>query len=101
MAVGHLGLVKDQDDRLASRARPLQDLARERLHDRVADPQRIAEQPADPLVAHVGAVGLPRQPGGQVHQVGAAHVQHRRHQKSQLRSLGLTLFRQAALEFRT
>src|SRR3954454_11304152 len=49
--------------------------------------------------AHVRAVRLKRQPGRQVHQVGAAHVQHRRDQQRQLRPL--TLLRQATLEFRT
>jgi hypothetical protein len=53
------------------------------------------------LVAHVRAVRLKRQAGRQVHQVGAAHVQHRRDQQRQLRPLGLALLRQATLEFRT
>jgi hypothetical protein len=92
-------LIQDQDKGLAAHSRPLQDLARERLHDLVADHQGVAEQPGDPLVAHVGAVSLPGRPGRQVHQVGTAHVEHRRNQKSQLCPLGLTLFRQATLEF--
>jgi hypothetical protein len=78
MAVRHLGLVQDQDDRLAADGHPLQDLPREWLHDLVTDHQGVAEQTRDPLVAHVGPVSLPRQPGGQFHQVGAANVEHRR-----------------------
>jgi hypothetical protein len=78
MAVRHLGLVQDQDDRLAARGRPLQDFPREGLHDLVADHQGVAEQTRDPLVAHVGSISLPRQPGGQFHQIGAANVEHRR-----------------------
>jgi hypothetical protein len=100
VAVRHFGLIQDQDKGLAIGGCPLQDLARKRLHDVVTDHQGIAKQPADPLVAHIGAVRLPRQPGSQIHQVGAAHVEHRRNQKRQFCPLGLTLFRQATLEFR-
>src|SRR3954451_20274219 len=48
-----------------------------------------------------GPVRSACQPGGQVHQVRAAHVEHRRNQKRQLRPLCLTLVRQPILEFRT
>jgi hypothetical protein len=66
----------------------------------VADDQRIAEQAGDPLVAHVRAVGRQRQTGRQIHQVGAAHIQHRRDQQRQLAALGLALMRQPMPEFR-
>src|SRR4051812_45074803 len=100
VAVGELGLVQDQNHGIAQRRRLFQNLARERLHDLVADDQGIAEKPRDPLVAHVRPVGGARQPGRQVHQVRAAHVQHRRHQQRQLLPLRLTLAGEPSLEVR-
>lgn len=91
VAVRHFGLIQDQDKGLAIGGCPLQDLARKRLHDVVTDHQGIAKQPADPLVAHIGAVRLPRQPGSQIHQVGAAHVEQGRHQQRQALPLLLVL----------
>ena len=55
VAVGELG--QDQNHGIAQRRRLFQNLARERLHDLVADDQGIAEKPRDPLVAHVRPVG--------------------------------------------
>ena len=100
MPVGEPGLIQHQDDRLVPGGHLLQNLARERLHDRVADDQRIAQKSHDPLRAHVRAVGLQRQTGRQIHQIGAAHIQHRRDQKRQLAALGLALMRQPLPEFR-
>src|SRR4051795_3411954 len=50
MPVRELGLIQDQDDRLTLGDCLLQDLARERLHDLVAEDQRIAEETRDPLI---------------------------------------------------
>jgi hypothetical protein len=99
MAVGQLGLVQNQDDGLAVGGSPLQSLTRKRFHDRVADHQRIAEQARNPLIAHVGTVGLKRQSSRKLHQIRAAHIEHRRDQKRQL--LALSLLRQASPKFRT
>jgi hypothetical protein len=101
MAVGQLGLVQNQDDGLAVGGSPLQSLTRKRFHDRVADHQRIAEQARNPLIAHVGTVGLKRQSSRKLHQIRAAHIEHRRDQKRQLLALGLSLLRQASPKFRT
>ncbi len=49
----------------------------------------------DPLIAHIDTAGCTRQRGRQVHQVGAAYVQHGRNQKTQLLALRLALARQA------
>ena len=95
VAVGELGLVQDQNHGIAQRRRLFQNLARERLHDRVADDQGIAEKPRDPLVTHVRPVGGARQPSP-----SAAHVQHRRHQQRQLLPLRLTLAGEPSLEVR-
>ena len=74
MPIGELGLIQDQDDRLALGDRLLQNLARERFHGLVAEDQRIAQKTGDPLVAHVRAVGLQRQAGCQVHQVRTSSI---------------------------
>ena len=64
VAIGGRGLVEDQRDRLPGLGQPGQDLAGERFHDRIAAHQVIGQKPGNPLIAHVPAIGLPRQPGG-------------------------------------
>jgi hypothetical protein len=100
MALGDLRLIQDQHHRPAGRRRRLQNLAGEGFHDRVADDQRIAQKPGDPLVTHVGAVSKAWQTGRQIHQVRPAPVEHCRHQQRQFLALRLTLPRKASLEIR-
>jgi hypothetical protein len=78
VAIGSLGLVEDQRDRLAAFAQLGQDLAGERFHDLITAHQIIGQKPRNPLIAHVPARGLARQAGRQLDQVGAAHMQHGR-----------------------
>src|SRR3954454_10473191 len=95
-----LALVQEQDHR-AARGTGVQDrLLGERPHHRVAVQPRVGPQARDPLVAHVGALGRPRQRRRQIHQAGAALAQHRRHQKRQLPALRLALPRQPPPQLR-
>jgi hypothetical protein len=68
-------------------------LARGRRHHGFSIDVRVAEQPADPLVAHVQPLGRARHGGGQLHEVDAANVQRRRHQQRQPLALLLVLRR--------
>ena len=52
------------------------------------------------MITHVPAVGLARQPGGQFDQIGAAHMQHGRHQNRQLIPLRLALLWQPLRQLR-
>src|SRR4051794_31097520 len=61
---------------------------------------RVGQKPLDPLIAAGQPLGRPRQARRHVHQVGAAHLKHRRHQQRQLAPLRLTLARQALLHVR-
>jgi hypothetical protein len=61
---------------------------------------RVGQKPLDPLVAAVQPLGRARQARRHIHQVGAAHLKHRRHQQRQLAPLRLTLARQALLHVR-
>jgi hypothetical protein len=65
-----------------------------RHHPVDIDP-RIGQQALDPLIAHVHPAGRARQRGRQVHQFGAAQVQHGGNQKTQFLALRLALPRQA------
>jgi hypothetical protein len=76
VAIGGLGLIEDQRDRLAAFRQPRQNLAGERLHDLVAAHQIVGQEPRNPLIADVPAIGLARQAGRRLDQIGAAHVQH-------------------------
>ena len=67
-------------------------------HHGVGVDQVVAQDARDPLVAHVGAVCLARQGGGQVHQVGAAYLQHGGDQQSEVATLRLALPRQKTLK---
>jgi len=91
VAIGGFGLIEDQRDRPAAFRQPRQDLAGERLHDLIAAHQIIGQKPRNPLITHVPAIGLARQPSRQLDQIGAAHVQHGRHQHRQLVALRLAL----------
>jgi hypothetical protein len=94
VAIGGLGLIEDQRDRLAAFRQPRQNLAGERLHDLVAAHQIVGQEPRNPLIADVPAIGLARQAGRQLDQIGAAHMQHGRDQHRQLVPLRLALPRQ-------
>src|SRR5215204_4839169 len=87
-----------------TRVRPLaparQHLAGERGYDLVGVDESIAEQAADPLVAHVEPRGGARQGSGPLHQIDVAHVQGRGHQQSQPFALLLVLPRQSRGEVR-
>jgi len=74
-------------------AQARQNLARVGRHHGFDIDARVAEQPADPLVAHVQPLGRARHGGGQLHEVDAAHVQRRRHQQRQPLTLLLVLRR--------
>jgi hypothetical protein len=100
VAIGGLGLVEDQPDRLAAFGQPRQDLAGERLHDLVAAHQIVGQKPRNPLIAHVPARRRARQAGRQLNQVSAAHMQHGRDQHRQLVPLRLALPRQPLPQFR-
>src|SRR5215218_9701576 len=62
--------------------------------------ESIAEQAADPLVAHVEPRGGARQGSGQLHQIDVAHGQGRGHQQSQPFARLLVLSRQSRGEVR-
>ena len=94
MAIGGLGLVKDQPEWFPAFGQSGQDLAGERLHDLIAAHQVIGQKSGNPLISHIPAIGLPGQPGRQLHQIGAAHVQHGSDQNRQLVALRLALPRQ-------
>src|SRR4051812_37885011 len=100
MALAHLGLVDEQDHGLPLRRQPRQNLPPIGRHHRVADHMRVGQKPLDPLVAAVQPLGRARQARRHIHQVGAAHLKHRRHQQRQLSPLRLTLARQALLHVR-
>ena len=65
VTIGGRGLVEDQRDRLPGLGQLRQDLAGERFHNRVAAHQIVGQKRGNPLIAHIPAVGLARQPGGQ------------------------------------
>jgi hypothetical protein len=71
----------------------VRNFARVRRHHGFALDARVAEQAADPLIAHVQPLGGARQGGGQLHEVDAAHVQRRRYQQGQPLALLLVLRR--------
>ena len=98
MTVRQLALVQDQfhPSRLG---RLRQHLPGERRHHLGGIDQRVGQQAGDPLVAHVDPLGRSRQRRRQVHQVGAALAQHRRHQERQALALGLALPRQPPPQF--
>ncbi len=100
MKLRRLGLIDHQDERLATRGDASQNLPAVRRHHRVAVHQVIGEKPLDPLVAHDELLGSTRQRRRQIHQIGAPHVQHRRHQKRQLLALRLALTRKPRLQIR-
>jgi hypothetical protein len=100
VAIGGHGLIEDQRNGLSSLGQPGQDLAGERFHNRVAAHQIVGQKPGHPLITHVPAVGLARQPSGQFDQIGAAHMQHGRHQNRQLIPLRLALLWQPLRQFR-
>ena len=85
------GLVEDQHEPLARGRRTAEQLPGVGRHHRVHLQARVGQQALDPLVAHVEPLGPPRQCRRQVHQVGAARLQHRRHQQAELGALGLPL----------
>ena len=93
MGVVDLALVDDHHEGARASAGARQNLARVGRHHRFNIDARVAEQPADPLVAHVQPLGRARHGGGQFHQVDAAHVQRRRHQQRQPLTLLLVLRR--------
>jgi hypothetical protein len=97
--VGKLGLVHDQGDRLAIRGGLDQNLAGEGFHDRIGAHQVIGEKANNPLVTHVRAIGRTGQPGGQIHEVRTAHVQHGRDQQRQFSPLCLALIGKPLLQF--
>lgn len=99
MAVRVLGLVHDQRDLAPVPGQIGQDFDRKRLHDRVTIDPIIGQEPRNPLIAHVRAFGRQRQARGQFDQIGAPHVQHRRHQQSQIAALGHSLAGKLALQF--
>jgi hypothetical protein len=99
MAVAELGLVQDQDKRLILARQPAHDLAGKGRHHRIPIDQRVHQHPRDPLIAHVDAVGVAGQTRGQVHPIGTAHIQHRRHQQRQIGPLGLPLLGQKSAKF--
>ena len=100
VAIGGRGLVEDQRDRLSSLGQLRQDLAGERFHNRIAAHQIIGQKPGNPLISHIPAIGFPRQPGGQFDQIGAAHMQHGRHQNRQLIPLRFALLWQPLRQLR-
>ncbi len=99
MAIIELGLIKDQYQRLALGREIAQNLAGERRHHRVRIDQRVLQDALEPLIAHVDTLGVPRQPGGQIPQVGAADIKHRRHQPRQIITLGFPLLGKKPLKF--
>jgi exopolyphosphatase/pppGpp-phosphohydrolase len=98
VAVGQLALVQDQLHPPQPRC-PRQHLSREGRHHDIAVDERVGQYARDPLIAHVDPLRRPRQRGGQLHQVGAAHVQHRHHQQRQRLTLGLALPGQSTPQF--
>ena len=99
MAVGNLALVEDQRHGRIGLGKTRQDLAGERLHDRVAGHQIVGQEARDPLVAHIPAIRPAWQPRCEFHQIGAANMQHGGDQKRQLVTLRLALPRQPLLQF--
>src|SRR4051794_7317405 len=95
-----LALVQEQDYRAVRGAGLPERRLGEGPHDRVAVHPRVGQQARDPLVAHVHALRRPRQGRRQVHQVGAALAEHRRHEQGQLATLGLPLPRQPLSQLR-
>ena len=57
-------------------------LLRERLHDFVDNDQSIRQDARNPLAAHVYPFGVSLKASSQVHEIGAAHMQHRRNESS-------------------
>jgi hypothetical protein len=81
VAVIEFRRVQDQHQRLSLDRQTGQNLAGERRHHIVRVDQPVDQHPRYPLRAHVDARGVARQAGGQVPQVGAADIEHRRDQQ--------------------
>src|SRR3954468_16015876 len=84
MTLVHLCLVDQENDGLTLRRQPRQPLPPIGRHPGLADHVRVGQKSLDPLVAAVQPLSRPRQARRHVHQVGAAHLKHRRHQKREL-----------------
>src|SRR3954462_1495970 len=84
MTLIHLCLVDQENDGLTLRRQPRQPLPPIGRHPGLADHVRVGQKSLDPLVAAVQPLSRPRQARRHVHQVGAAHLKHRRHQKREL-----------------
>src|SRR3954470_15895292 len=84
MTLVHLCLVDQENDGLTLRRQPRQHLPPIGRHPGLADHVRVGQKSLDPLVAAVQPLSRPRQARRHVHQVGAAHLKHRRHQKREL-----------------
>jgi hypothetical protein len=93
MTLVHLCLVDQENDGLTLRRQPRQHLPPIGRHHGLADHVRVGQKSLDPLVAAVQPLSRPRQARRHVHQVGAAHLKHRRHQKRELVPLRLALAR--------
>ena len=93
MGIVDLALVDDHHEGARAGAGARQNLARVGRHHGFDIDVRVAEQPADPLVAHVQPLGRARHGSGQLHQVDATNVQRRRHQQRQPLALLLVLRR--------
>ena len=91
MRVVGLVLVDHRDERAPARAGARQNLARKRRHRLVDFDQIIAENAADPSIAHVEPLSLARRGGRQVVEVDAEHMRRRRRQRRQTFALLLVL----------
>ena len=99
VALVDLGLIQDQNQRLALLGHQSHAFRRKGCDDVVRLDQRVHHNRPDPLKAHVDALDGPGQSGGQIHQVGAAHVEHGGDQQGEIDALGLALGREETLEF--
>ena len=88
----------DQDQPLSVDTKTVQKLRGERLHHLAGIDQVTAQKARYPLITHIQALGCPWQGRRKVHQVGAAHIQHRGDQQRQPFTLLLVLIRQPHLQ---
>ncbi len=77
-----LALVDDQHKRVRLGPGARQYLTRKGRHHLAGVDERVGEQAADPLVAHVQPLGRAGQGGRKFHQVDVTHVQGGRHKES-------------------
>jgi hypothetical protein len=86
-----LALVDDQHKRVRLCTGARQHLAGKGRHHLAGVDERVGEQAADPLVAHVQPLGRARPGGREFHQVDVTHVQGGCHKESQTFALLLVL----------